>query len=110
MAKKELLFFSSIILVGLLDWLTTIVGVVFFGASEVNPLLSGLVGSSMLIFSAVKLSAITLTSFAFYKAAALSGPSIDNHSFSRKVFLGGYLLTFLILTIVVANNIITIIK
>ena len=68
MVKKEILFCTAIILIGTLDWLTTIVGVVFFGATETNFLLAGLTRSNMLLFSAVKLSAITLTGLVFYKA------------------------------------------
>ena len=72
MIKKSLLFFSMLVLVGFFDWLTTVVGVAFFGASETNPLLFGLLSSNMVLFSAVKLFAVVAGGLAFYKAAGLS--------------------------------------
>jgi hypothetical protein len=41
---------------------------IFFEAAETNFLLAGLTRFNMLLFSAVKLSVITLTGLAFYKA------------------------------------------
>jgi hypothetical protein len=108
MPRKELLFFSAIILMGFLDWLTTVSGVLFFGASEVNPLLSGLTRSSMLLFSAVKLTAVVLAGFAFYKAAALCRPAAKDWHFTNRFLNGGCSLTVLALTALVANNLIAI--
>jgi hypothetical protein len=110
MLKKELLFFFAIILMGFLDWLTTVIGVFFFGATEVNPLLSGLTKSSMILFSAVKLSAVVLAGFALYKAAAISRPTNNDWHFTKRFLDGGYSLTFLALTAVVANNMIVVFR
>jgi len=109
MLKKELVFFSAIIIVGVLDWLTTVTGI-FFGAVEVNPLLSGLTRSSMLLFSIVKLSAVLLIGFAFYKAASLSTCLTSDRHFAKRFLDGGYSLTFLALTAIVTNNMITILR
>jgi hypothetical protein len=108
MLKKELVFFSAIIVLGFLDWGTTTIGLMFYGATEVNPLLSGLTRSSMLLFSLVKLSAIVLVGFAFYKAAAMSNSATSGLHFTRRFLYGGYSLTFLALTAVVASNMISI--
>ena len=108
MFKKELLFFSTIILMGFIDWLTTVGGILFFGAKEINPLLSGLTQSSLLLFSTVKLSAIIFAGFAFYKAGAISKPMANDWHFTGRFLDGGYVLTLLALTAVVANNIIAI--
>jgi hypothetical protein len=110
MLKKELVFFSAIITVGFLDWLTTVTGVLFTGATEVNPLLSGLTRSSMLLFSLVKLSAVVLIGFAFYKAAAISTRLTSDWHFTKRFLDGGYSLTFLAITAIVANNMITIFR
>ncbi len=72
--RKEIIFFSAIFLLGFLDWLTTVSGVIFFGALEANPLIAGLTQSSMMLFSATKLTAVFFTGLAFYKAVALSRP------------------------------------
>ena len=108
--KKELLLFSAIILVGFLDWLTTVTGVLFFGATESNPFLSGLTKSSMLLFSGVKLSAVLLISFAFYKAAAICKSESNDWQFIKRFFYGGYSLTFLALTAIVGSNMLAIFR
>jgi hypothetical protein len=105
MDKKDL-FFITIVMVGFLDWLTTEVGLVFCGATEVNPILAGLT-SSAVVFSVVKLSVVVCTGLAFYKAASFA--SADPSMGSTKRFLdGGYLMTFLALSVVVSNNILAI--
>jgi hypothetical protein len=110
--KMELFFFSAIILVGFLDWLTTFAGVLFFGAAEANPFLSGLTKSSMLLFSIVKLSAVLLVGSAFYKAAAIGESTIDWHfaKFTKQFLYGGFSLTFLFLSVVAASNMITLFR
>jgi polyferredoxin len=110
MLKKEIIFFSAIILLGFLDWLTTVTGIFFYGAAEFNPLLSGLTKSSMMLFSVVKLSAVVLIGFAFYKAAAISKSRTNDWRFTKRFLYGGYSLTFLVLTAVVASNMIAIFR
>ncbi len=107
MDKKDL-FFITIVMVGFLDWLTTEVGVVFCGAQELNPLLSGFT-SSMVLFSVVKMSAVVLTGLAFYKAAnmANSNPGLG---LTSRFLDGGYLFTFLALAFVVSNNVIAVLS
>jgi hypothetical protein len=85
MVKKTVLFCTSIILIGTLDWLTTIVGVLFFGATETNPLLAGLTRSNMPLFSAVKLSTITLTGLIFYKTEAKTKLTDQISPFAKKI-------------------------
>jgi hypothetical protein len=104
MIKKNWLFFFALVLVGFLDWLTTLIGVTFFGASENNPLLIGLVSSNMLLFSAVKLFAVVAGGLAFYKAAGLS--TDYNNGLTRRFLDVSFSLTFLALAVVVFNNMI----
>ena len=110
MLKKELLLFTAIILLGFLDWLTTVTGLFFFRAVEANPLLSGLTKSSMVLFSVVKLSAVILIGFAFYKAIVISKSRTNNWDFTKRFLYGGYVLTFLVLTAVVTSNVIAIFR
>jgi hypothetical protein len=102
MIKKSWLFFFALVLVGFLDWLTTVFGVAFFGASENNPLLVGLVSSNMMLFSAVKLFAVVAGGLAFYKAVRLS--TDFNQGFTKRFLDISFSLTFLALAIVVINN------
>jgi hypothetical protein len=107
MIRKDRLFLFALILVGVSDWLTTVVGVGFFGASEANPLMAGLMGSNMVVFSLVKLFAVVTAGFAFYKAVGLS---INlNWTAAKRCLDVSYLVTVLFLTAVVVNNLGTII-
>ena len=110
MVKKGVLFCTTIILVGAIDWITTTIGIVFFGATETNPLFTNLTQSNMLIFSIVKLSAVTLAGFAFYLAE--TRPKISNQfsPFAKKLLNSGYAISIFTLTAVVANNINAIVK
>jgi hypothetical protein len=59
MPRKELLLLSSMLLLGIIDWLTTMTGVVYFYATELNPLLAALTQTNIVLFSIVKLTAIS---------------------------------------------------
>ena len=102
MIKKDLLFFSALVLIGLSDWVTTIIGVTFFGAQETNPLLMGLVNSNMVLFSAVKLCAVVGAGLAFYKAVGLSKGL--NWNVTNRFLDVSYSVAFLFLSGVVMNN------
>ena len=110
MFRKEVFFFSAIVSVGFLDLLTTVTGIFFFGAAEINPVLSGLTKSSMLLFSVVKLSAIVFVGFAFYKATVICQSGRSDWHFTRKFLFGGYALTFLVLATAAISNMITIFR
>jgi hypothetical protein len=110
MVKKEVLFCTTLILIGTVDWLTTIIGVVFFGATETNPLLAGLTQSNMLIFSAVKLSAVILTGLVFYKAETKTKISNQVSPFAKNLLTSGYVISLFTLTALVANNVTAIAK
>jgi hypothetical protein len=105
MIKKSWLFFSALVLVGFLDWLTTVVGVSFFGASETNPLLINIVTSSIVLFSVVKLFAVFAGGLAFYKAVGLT--TNLNKGLTKRFLDISYSLTFLALSVVVFNNLIS---
>jgi hypothetical protein len=64
----------------------------------------------MIVFSVVKLSAVVLIGFAFYKAAAISKSATSDWHFAKRFLYGGYSLTFLALTAVVASNMIAIFR
>lgn len=105
MPRKELLFCVALILMGFLDWLTTMIGILFFGATETNPLISGLTQSSMLTFSTVKLSAVSLAGFVFYKAGAMGRIAGQAPCFASRFLDSGYVVSLLALTAFVINNI-----
>jgi hypothetical protein len=104
MVKKELFFCTTIILIGTLDWLTTIVGIVFFGATENNPLLANFTQTNMLLFSAIKLTAITITGLLFYKAETKTKLSSEISPSIKKFINSGYIISLFALSAVVLNN------
>jgi hypothetical protein len=93
---------------GAFDWLTTMIGVVFFGATEVNPLFAGLTQSSMLLFSVAKLSAVAAIGSAFY--LAMGGAIRQIPSFSSRFMYSGYAISLIALTTLVVNNISVIVR
>jgi hypothetical protein len=97
-----------LILIGFLDLATTVVGVVFFGAAEVNPLFSGLTQTNMLIFIGIKSSTILLIGVLFYKGASVAEMSFGSSSLGMRFLEVGYLASLTLLTLIVTNNILTI--
>jgi hypothetical protein len=110
MVKKEVLLCMTLILIHTLDWLTTTVGIVFFGAPETNALLANLTQSNMLLFSAVKLSAITLGGLVFHKAETKSKLNSQISPFAKKFLNSGYAIFLFTLTTIVLNNFAAIVK
>jgi hypothetical protein len=108
--KKALLFCFALILMGLLDWLTTVVGVFCFGAVEVNPLFSGLVPINALAFSSIKLPVTVFVGFLFYKTGKVKGNSRSDLNLGKYVLNTSYFTSFMVLAVAVVNNILTFVK
>jgi len=105
---------SLLVLMGSLDWLTTIVGIVWFGAVEGNPFLAGLAGTNLPAFTAIKLGTAAFVGFLFYQANKTLNRVEDKSSkgFMRTRFVlrGAYLASAIFLTFVVLNNILTVVN
>jgi hypothetical protein len=110
MFKKELLFCFALILMGVLDWVTTVTGVLCFGAVEINPLFAGLTKVNILVYSGIKLSIVVLTGFLFYKADKIGKMLRGNSHFGKRFLEAGYFVSFMILTVAVTSNIITVVR
>jgi hypothetical protein len=95
---------------GFLDWLTTILGVLYFGAVEINPLFAGIIDLNILVFSGIKLSAAVLIGFLFYKGYAINKTSGVNLHLGKLFLCSGYFASLMALTVVVANNIIAVVS
>jgi len=108
MFKKELLFCFALILMGMLDWATTVTGTLCFGAVEINPLFAGLTKTSILLFSVIKLTIVVLTGILFYEAGAIGKMLKSNSHLGKRVLESGYALSLMMLTVAVTNNIITV--
>lgn len=104
----------SLILMGSMDWLTTFIGIAYFGAVESNPFLAETTRTSLPTFTAIKLSATILSALLFYKAekTLLSAPAESNRHFRymRIILKGAYMATTLLLLTAVLNNLTVVIN
>lgn len=97
-------------MIGFLDWLTTVLGVLYFGSVEINPLFAGIIDSNILVYSGIKLSTAVLVGFLFYKGYAIEKtPGINSH-LGKRFLRSGYFVSLMALTVLVANNIIAVVR
>ncbi len=102
----------AMILSGTMDWLTTIIGIVFFGAIESNPFMAGLTSTSLIAFTVAKLTITLLAAFLFYKADKTLLETMDKNSRSfsltRITLRVAYVISTALLVVAVLNNIIVV--
>ena len=73
-----------LILLGSIDCLTTVIGVLYYGAVELNPFLTGIVHTNIPAFLALKLSATFFVGFACILAKKILNKTSDRTSKSYK--------------------------
>jgi len=102
----------SFILMGSMDWLTTIIGIFYFGAVEGNPFLAEIARISLPAFTAIKLSTTIIVSLLFYTAEKTLLRTQDKNSRSfrctRITLRGAYIAATVFLLIAVLNNLIVV--
>ena len=100
----------TLVLMGTMDWLTTIIGIAYFGAVESNPFMAGLTSTSLVTFTAVKLTTTALVALLFYKAEKTLLVTTDRTSRSfnvtRIVLSAAYITATAVLLAAVVNNLI----
>jgi hypothetical protein len=106
--KKELLCCFALILMGALDWLTTVTGVLCFGAVEINPLFAALTKANVLVYSEIKLTIVVLVGVLFYNAGNIGKMVKDNSHLVKRFLESGYIVSLTALTVAVVNNVITV--
>jgi hypothetical protein len=108
--KAEVFPSFLIILLGSIDCITTFIGVMYFGASELNPFMTGIVNSSMAGFLILKISATFLIGFTYIYAKRILNKAMDKSTkafgVSCKVMKGAYAGIMIFLIITVINNLI----
>ena len=104
-------YYASLLLVfmGTLDCLTTVVGTMYFGAKELNPLISGLLATHPSVFVVVKL-AVTVcvaVTFVIVEKILLKNADIKDRSFriAHNTLRATYVGIICFLFVVVTNNI-----
>jgi uncharacterized membrane protein len=110
MLKTEVITSLLLILMGTIDCITTVVGVMFSGASELNPFMAGIVSTSIGAFLAFKIAATVLMAFTYLYANKILTKSQNKTSksfkLSYKLLKLGYAAIITFLSIVVINNLI----
>ncbi len=91
-----------------MDCLTTVIGILYFGAVEYNPLLAGVISSSLPAFVALKLTTTVFVCFIFIQAKKilLQAKDKSTRGFSRtqKLLKLAYAGVVVFLFVVVTNN------
>ena len=99
-------------MMGSMDWLTTIVGIVYFGAVEGNPFVANLAQTNLPAFSAIKLGTAFFIGFLFYQAEKTLNSHADAKSKgvtkTRFLLRSAYLASVAFLTFAVVNNVLVV--
>ncbi len=103
-----------LVLMGSIDCITTVIGVLYFGAAEMNPFMTGIVSSSILAFTIVKVAATLCIASTYILAKRTLNRTTDKSTRSFrlgnvfiKVAYAGLVLFFMI---VVTNNFIVLLS
>jgi hypothetical protein len=101
-----------LIFMGSIDCLTTVVGVLYFGAVELNPFLAGIVSTNIQAFVAIKITATIFIGLTYIQANRIlkamnrkSKTFLYSHKLVKIVYAG----VILFLIIIVTNNLLIII-
>jgi hypothetical protein len=110
MIKAEVIPGFLLVLMGSIDCLTTVIGVMYFGAVELNPFMAGAVNTGIGAFLAIKIASTLLIALTYVIATKTlqKYPNKTTKSFkiSNKMLKIGYGGIIAFLCIVVANNLI----
>ncbi len=102
----------SLMTVGTIDWLTTVIGIAYFGAIEANPFMAQLTSTNLILFTIVKLSTTIIVGFIFYKAEKTLLSAENKKTKAFKITHIGLRITYvgatLALLIAVINNILVV--
>ncbi|MCW4009029.1 MAG: DUF5658 family protein [Candidatus Bathyarchaeota archaeon] len=96
-------------LMGSMDCLTTVIGILYFGAVELNPLISGVVSTNLPAFVVLKLTTTVFVCLIFVQAENILLKTKDKtskaFSWTHKLLKVSYVGVILFLVVVVANNV-----
>jgi len=98
----------AILLMGSMDWLTTVVGITYFGAVEANPFIAGIAHQNLLAFTAVKLFTTLIIGLVFYQAnrclLKTSDKTTRTFKWTKLVLRTAYIGATAMLLVAVINN------
>jgi hypothetical protein len=93
---------------GLIDCATTVVGIVWFGATEGNPLFTAITKTNLFAFSGIKLAAAVFVGVLFYKAETFSKIEGSRFQVGSRFLQVAYSLSLLTMLTVVTNNVVVV--
>ncbi len=97
----------AMVLSGAMDWLTTVIGIFFFGAVEYLNY-AGFTANGLFTFTVAKLSITLVVAFLFHKADKTLLTEMDKKSrsftFSRITLKAAYIISIALLIAAVPNN------
>jgi len=85
MQRIEVITSLLLVIMGTIDCVTTVIGVMFSGASEVNPVMAGVVSTNIDAFMVIKITATALIAFIYLYANKLLMKSSDKATKSFKI-------------------------
>src|SRR5512136_3025390 len=104
----------AMVLSGTMDWLTTVIGIFFFGAIESNPFMAGFTANGLFTFTVVKLSITLVVAFLFHKADKTLLAEMNRKSrsftFSRITLKAAYIISTALLIAAVLNNLTVVLR
>ena len=110
MIKLQMIPSFLLVTMGLLDCLTTVIGVSFSGASELNPIMAGIINTNIGAFLAVKISATMIIALTFVLAIKIlmQSPTQTSKIFklSSALLKAGYGCIIAFFSLVVINNLV----
>ena len=102
--------FPSLLLVfiGSMDCLTTVIGILYFGAVESNPFMAGMLNANLPAFIALKLTTTVFVSVIFIQAEKILMRTRDKSCrafvWTKRILVAAYVGIIVFLVIVVTNN------
>jgi hypothetical protein len=97
-----------LVLMGSLDCFTTAIGILYFGAVELNPFLSGVVSSNLPAFVALKLTTTAFVCLIFLQAEKILAKTQDQKDrafvWTQNLLKFAYVGLIVFMMAVVANN------
>jgi len=103
-----------LIFMGSMDCLTTVIGTIYYGTRELNPVIAGLVNSNLPAFVILKLTVTVSVGLIFILAQKTIMKSPDKNSASFKIALQILRITYfsiiLFLAVAVTNNLLVLLN
>lgn len=107
--KSDVFPSFMLILMGSIDCLTTVIGVLYFGAAELNPLMTGIVSTNIAAFLALKISSTFLIGLTYILAKRSLNRTLNKESksfkYSNNLLKVVYAGLMIFLFIVIVNNV-----